>query len=58
MKWVVGDFETASALDLKKVGAARFGYDDRYCGYLSDEIYEDRGDFDRAMKNEGFVVKK
>lgn len=30
---------------------------DAYCGCLSDELYdEDRGNFDRGLKSEGYIV--
>jgi len=34
------------------------GYRDGYCGCISDEVYEARGDFDGAMRREGFTVSK
>lgn len=31
--------------------------DGPYCGCLSDQIYDEDGDFDKGMKFEGFTIK-
>lgn len=46
----------AKAREFEAGIAEMLGYDDTYCGCISDEMY-DGGNFDRGLKAEGFEVK-
>lgn len=56
--FVLAATQYAKCRDAEKQLSDLLGYDDFYCGALSDSIYSESPDFDRAMKAEDFVVEE
>jgi hypothetical protein len=53
--FVLASTHYRKAREAETMMAELLGFDDTYCGCLSDECV-DGGDFDAGMKKEGFVV--
>lgn len=54
--WTLAHTHYKKARDAESALADLLGYEEVYCDCLSDAIYDENGDFDKAMKKEGFVV--
>lgn len=56
--FTVANINFVKAKDFEDELCSLLGVKDDYLGHISDEIYEKKPNFDKALENEGYVVTK